>query len=344
MSAWLLMGLLSAAVTSRTQALTVSVRVPWAYRPLIAFDALGFYLMKTVWPFPLAADYGRTPAALGNNPRLMIPTLAALVIVSAILWLAIRRNEAYKLGILWPIVLAPVLGLLPFGYQRISTVADHYNYLPLALAAALVAIALGNARWLSQRSALAALIALVAVESGASLARIEDWRGEDRFFTDMLAKNPASVTAKVDLSAMMCGRGNWQGGLAMIEGALLDAPSDAPVLANRAFCLYQAGRIEEVLALQSRIRESEVSENLERNSAAATILLNSLAGAFVAIGKPLHAFAYLCQALTISPNDADIAANISSVKQKLSEAGREVQCPRDHLPWGRLVAIVDGLK
>ena len=65
-------------------------------------------------------------------PRVM--PLGGAVILS----FAIRKDPRYRIALLWPILLVPVLGLIPFSYQRISTVADHYNYMPLAAVAVTV--------------------------------------------------------------------------------------------------------------------------------------------------------------------------------------------------------------
>ena len=84
MSVWALLVVVSAVVTSLAQVNDVrNVHVPLTHRPVLALDALGFYTMKTIWPFPLAADYGRTPDYMWENPSGMIFTIGLLVVAAA---------------------------------------------------------------------------------------------------------------------------------------------------------------------------------------------------------------------------------------------------------------------
>jgi protein O-mannosyl-transferase len=110
----------------------------WA-RPLVALDALAFYLHKTIFPIGLTLSYGRTPrAALATHGwaywTWMLP--AALALALALAWWKGRR----LFGLAWVSLIGflffclgffPVLGLIPFGYQTLSTVSDRYAYLSL---------------------------------------------------------------------------------------------------------------------------------------------------------------------------------------------------------------------
>jgi protein O-mannosyl-transferase len=110
----------------------------WA-RPLVALDALAFYLYKTVFPVGLTLSYGRTPrAVLATHVwaywTWMLP--AALTLALALAWWKNRR----PFGLAWVSLIGllffclgffPVLGLVPFGYQTLSTVSDRYAYLSL---------------------------------------------------------------------------------------------------------------------------------------------------------------------------------------------------------------------
>ena len=110
----------------------------WA-RPLVALDALAFYLYKTFVPIGLTLSYGRTPrAALATHAwaywTWMLPVALALAL--AVAWWKSRRH----FGLAWVSLIGllffclgflPVLGLVPFGYQTLSTVSDRYAYLSL---------------------------------------------------------------------------------------------------------------------------------------------------------------------------------------------------------------------
>jgi hypothetical protein len=95
---------------TRAQQAGASIRVesPLAGRPLVALDALGFYLGKLAWPFHLAADYGRRP------DRLVDPWLVALapVALAGVLAALPGRRASLLALALFAAALSPVLGLV----------------------------------------------------------------------------------------------------------------------------------------------------------------------------------------------------------------------------------------
>ena len=82
---WALLALPMVWVTSRAQPLTAEgFESPLLGRPVVALDALGFYLGKLLLPVPLTIDYGRTPlGVLANRTTILTVTfaLAALMLV-----------------------------------------------------------------------------------------------------------------------------------------------------------------------------------------------------------------------------------------------------------------------
>lgn len=343
MSGWLVLALGATLATRTAQSQVMHPNVPLFQRPLVALDALGFYVLKTIWPHPLAADYGRTPETVLAAPRVMLPTIVALAAAAALVgWLA-RRDRRFAIAALWVVLLAPVLGLVSFGYQHISTVADHYLYLPLTVVASVVALAFARAARRPVGAEWSVLALIVLLGGAASWRRAQDWRDNDRFFRDMLVKNPTSFTANLDLSAMMCDRGEAAQGLPLIREAASLKPSDGPYFANEVYCLFRAGRYDEAKGLQQRLLEPGLRADVERNPEAAANLASSFAGVYVVLGDPIRAFAYLCQAEAIAPNDRDVATNIASVRAALEARGRRVQC-RGYLPWDVLVPVVERLE
>jgi Flp pilus assembly protein TadD len=115
-----------------------------ADRILIAADSAAFYLDKLAWPASLSPVYARSVAHGLRMPAsdgffhmrvaagyVSVAALCAAVLI--VLWLGRR----WWLGaIIFVAGWAPVSGLVPFGYQAISSVADRYACLP-ALGAAL---------------------------------------------------------------------------------------------------------------------------------------------------------------------------------------------------------------
>lgn len=103
---------------------------PWWARPLVAGDALAFYLSKLVAPWGLCPDYGRSPRWVMAQGTFYVAWLVPAALVASLACLRGRRVwlTAVGLSVAW---LVPVLGFVPFEYQRISTVADRYLYLAM---------------------------------------------------------------------------------------------------------------------------------------------------------------------------------------------------------------------
>ena len=104
--------------------------VPILHRPIVAIYAIAFYVWKTVWPVHLCTDYGRVPWKIFADGQAywtwIVPVgIGGLLIFARRMPMVIAGAAVYVLGLL------PVLGLVGFDYQGISTVADRYLYLPM---------------------------------------------------------------------------------------------------------------------------------------------------------------------------------------------------------------------
>ncbi|MBX7166762.1 MAG: tetratricopeptide repeat protein [Pirellulales bacterium] len=167
---------------------------PWPWRPVIALDALGFYLACLVWPWRLVPDYGRTPQALIAALPAQSGYIAATVLVvlgSAVLAWKTRNRAAWIVPVVFALSVAPVLGLVTFGHQDISTVADRYLYLAMLPVAWLLALVVDhrraeNARW---TLVLGGCLVLLA---GVSFQQQSLWRDPVTLAEGVLRTNPAS--------------------------------------------------------------------------------------------------------------------------------------------------------
>lgn len=178
---------------------------PIISRPLIAADALAFYLYKLILPLHLAPDYGRNPPVfLHSTARYwtwIVPT-----IVAWLLWRSRRRAPWLGVaGLIFVAALLPVLGFTPFDFQYYSTVADHYLYLAmlgpaLALAMALVVV---HKRWMT-----ATVVLILIALAGRSSAQALYWRSTPALFEHTLAINPDSGVSHERLGAYYHQLGN----------------------------------------------------------------------------------------------------------------------------------------
>src|SRR5205823_5816266 len=100
-------------------------------RPLLAADALMFYLRQVFFPARLGFDYGRSPDWVLAHGRAWI-AVGVLANAAIIIFFALpRKAPAVIAAAIFTAGLLPVLGLVPFDFQVYSTVADHYAYLAM---------------------------------------------------------------------------------------------------------------------------------------------------------------------------------------------------------------------
>jgi Tfp pilus assembly protein PilF len=168
----------------------------WA-RPLVAGDALAFYLFKLFWPTQLCFDYGRTPQAILHSGQIWVSWLTPLCLAIACALSMRRQQLGSAAALVFLVGLLPVLGLVPFDFQEKSTVADRYVYVSM-LGAALAAAAVVRARdSIRFRAVAASVVVALAV---ASWIQTRTWRDTRTMATHGLSINPRSFAA-LDLLA-----------------------------------------------------------------------------------------------------------------------------------------------
>jgi len=257
----------------------------WA-RPLIAADALAFYLYKLVWPAKLTFDYGRTPAYVRESGMIAWTWVVPAIVVAGAWWAWRRGGQAGRavaagLAVM-VIVLAPVLGLVRFDFQVYSTVADHYLYLAMLGPALIVA-------WLVSRRPTAPVLViagcLVAILGVRSFAQTKHWHDSRALFTHGLEVNPRSFASYSHLASMANEANRPDEAIALIRRALDIRPDAArhsiyaealrrkgdtaaamsayrealrrddaypPALANLAVMLAEQNRLDEAIPLARR--------------------------------------------------------------------------------------------
>jgi protein O-mannosyl-transferase len=156
---WYAVALAFVLISSRIQEVPIPVGGPLWLRPLVALDALAFYLWKLVLPIHLSFDYGRNPHSLLSDPGFhhalywtwIIPIALAIVLWRAKAKMLTTGALVFVLGLL------PVLGLFEFAFQYFTTAADRYVYLPM------LGVALAIAWAVDRRGGIKTALAMVAV-------------------------------------------------------------------------------------------------------------------------------------------------------------------------------------
>ena len=342
---WLLAALALVLVTKAQQPdFVVQAGVPAAQRPVVALDALGFYLSKVILPVQLLPDYGRTPARVleGGFSWIWLLPLALLAVLAV--W---RRDLRRSVPALWfAAVLAPVLGLIPFEYQNISTVADRYVYLAMlgpALAAAFV---------LAARPARGLLVAagvLVVVLGVAAHRQSSFWRSTEVLFERTLAHNPRSFTAHNNLGNALAKSGRYEEAVGHFTETVQLSPAYFRGWTNRGNSLQKLGRLEEAVAdfrealrlmpafVDARIHLARALDGLGRSDEAAREFQLALQGSpeiaethnaagvrFFESGDPAVAESHFRQALQLRPTYAEAHNNLANCLVRLGRVPEAV--------------------
>ncbi|MFO1477010.1 MAG: tetratricopeptide repeat protein [Verrucomicrobiota bacterium] len=224
-------------------AMTSMARVSAAARWENAAVSYVRYLLKSVWPSGLSANY---PVVEHWAPGVVVYAVILLGLISAAAWLTRRAAPWFFTGWSWYLAaLTPVLGLVAVGEQ---SMADRYTYVPfigLAIVVAWGAAALaagGRPRAMALAAALAAAITLVAVTREA----IGWWRDTETLF--------GRVVSVTENSRFNDALGNWlvsagriNDALPRFETAVAIDPGSAAIQVDDANALLRAGRLDEAI-------------------------------------------------------------------------------------------------
>ena len=255
-SPWMACAVLAGAITKELQPdrATAMAFVPSiAERPLVALDAASFYLGKLFVPLDLSADYGRTPQFVFSAASFQVGWILLPALLVALLLARHRRLPLVALA-LFGAWLAPVLGLVAFNFQRISTVADRYVYLamlgPALLAAWIVA------RWWN-RPVLAAAAAILGLFAALSFLRLGAWHDTPALFSNALKVNPHSAVARYHLGYQAFLEGRRDEAIELYRKSLECRPDLVETHIGLARAFFASGKVEEacdVLRTATRFR------------------------------------------------------------------------------------------
>jgi len=254
---WLLMSLVWAVVTKWQQPGSPGFFVPpWWQRPLVAGDALTFYLGNLVFPFLLGPDYGRSPGWLLAQWWAWVVWVPAAGMIVALGLLRGRRIWLVGVG-LWLGWLLPVLGFVPFDFQRISTVADRYMYLALLGPALVSAWGLEHV-WRRQhvplrRGVTTALVLWLALLGAKTVWQTGWWRDSHHFVELALKTNADSVVGWTHRGVLLSREGRIGEAIQSYLYALERHPNYAELHYNLGVCLAWLGNLDEA---ERQLREA----------------------------------------------------------------------------------------
>lgn len=291
--------------------LAVAGAVPSAFRPLVAADAVGFYVFKILMPFRFAVDYGRTASRLFTHPGMMLPTISVTAALTALAWIARRRAPILTAAVVaFMVALLPNSGLVPSDFQQFSTVADRYAY--LAMFGPSLAIA-----WFLSRQTVLKRPRLAGVVTGILIVAMvfktksvtEIWRNDRTLFANAVHVTPDSAMAHENLAFGLL-RTDPAAALTECQTALRLRPGQQGPHRTLTIAYTMLGD------RPAALREAQESVRLNPGDASAHRYLGRLlddAGDRAAASQEYRA------ALTLDPNDAESMTDLAAV---LAEEGQ----------------------
>jgi tetratricopeptide (TPR) repeat protein len=316
----------------------------WA-RPLIAGDAVLFYLYKLVLPLRFGPDYGRTPQVVLEHGWLFLTGLMPFALAG---WLWLKRKKLSSLvtaaGV-FVVGLLPVLGLISFSFQRYSTVADRYAY--LAMLGPGLALAWGLTRPKKKFAAICGAIVL-----GLFLLRsawqIPYWNDTLTFFKHALQVNSNSHLAHNNLGFALAKQGQDVEAISHYKEALRLEPESSLTHLNLGNAMARQGKLEEAIhhyteALRivptyarahtnlglALARQGRYDEAIEHHTEALRIepgfaeAHNNLANVLARQGKFEEATQHYTEALRLNPGYAEAHTNFGiafAIQKRFDEA------------------------
>jgi Tfp pilus assembly protein PilF len=306
---WLVLAVLWGLFASQVQPPASGAFIPplWA-RPLIAGNAVSFYLYKLVVPVWLGLDYGRTPEAMLAQPWLLC--LTALVPVGLVVWLWHKRTRVPWLVATAGVFVAgllPNLGLVPFAFQAFSTVADRYMY--LAMLGPALAIAWGLAqvrqRWLVIGCAM--VLGILGIRSAWQTSY---WHDTVSLFEHELAIHPGSSVAHNNLGMVLAAQNRLTEATHYYTEAVRLWPRNTDAHNNLGNALSRQGKTPE--AIQQYMEALRLKPNHPE-------AYNNLGAALASQGRVAEAIGHYTTALRLQPHYVKARLNLGVI---LAQQGR----------------------
>ncbi|MFT5287894.1 MAG: tetratricopeptide (TPR) repeat protein, partial [Planctomycetota bacterium] len=232
-------------------------------RAWISIDSLGFYVLQVLAPSTFCPDYGRTPEWVLNQ-GLTTASIVGLAYIGLLAIVLIARKWRFAcILMVFPAILGPVLGLLPFGHQQISTVTDRYAYVamiaPAFLVARLVVMPRLGRIW-------PMTLGLFALYIPLSFQATLNWSDTTAMWENVLIVNPRSGSALTNLGFQHEAAGREEQAIEFYERAIAASPTNALAYNNIGNIHFRANRLDQAQAAYKRARIANSSDLHSRNN------------------------------------------------------------------------------
>jgi len=239
------MSLVTYVVQQRGGAVITLDAIPFASRLGNGLISLVVYIAQMLWPTRLAVfyPYPAEPPAW----KITVATLA-VVVISVMVVLAIRRRPYLVVGWLWYVgTLVPVIGLIQVGEQ---SHADRYTYLPLV--GLFIMLAWSGAdicqHWPRLKPVLAGLAGIACcICASLTWFQIQHWRSSESLFRHAIGVTSGNYLAYTNLGAALRSQGRVDEAVSDFERALEVRPHFVDAENDLGEARLSQGRTDEAI-------------------------------------------------------------------------------------------------
>lgn len=274
----------------------------WWQSPLIAGDALSFYLSKVFVPLFVGPDYGRAPAVILSQWWGYVTWVLPLIVCFTLPHLRGRKAIWYWSAVLVSLVaLLPYLGFVELPAQHISSVRDRYFYFAMLGPALALAYAISMARhsWLP-------VLSIVGLFAATWLTRneVKHWQNDVVLWEHALKVNPDSPIAHEILGYQFRTSGDLERAKEHYEKALIVNRSNPEIYYFLAKLEASSGNQQKAIELYEKV--------LAIDAKFAPAYVN-LGVAKLALGDSEAAKDLFRQAIALAPNDPLAVRNLGMI-------------------------------
>ena len=266
------------------------------------------YLLKMLWPVPLAIFY---PLPKTISPLAVVGAAAVLTSITAAAWFGRKRCPYGLVGWLWFLgTLVPVIGLVQVGFAAMS---DRYTYFPLIgmFIAITFAVRDGiNRLQLSSKVIIPAAVLILGAWVALTENQLRFWRTDESLFAHAVSATTDNEPAHLCLGQVYEMQGRNAEALSEYRIGLELHPVRVKTYSNVAHLLAVTGQTNAALA-QLRVALRLFPADAPTHDSLANLLADC--------GQTNAALAEFREAVRIDPRDAALQDNLGAM---LVEVGR----------------------
>jgi tetratricopeptide (TPR) repeat protein len=311
---------------------TVTAR-PIEGRVAVALYGLGFYVWKTLVPWPIAPLYQIPTRVDPFAPAMLAGAATAIAITVALVWLRRRWPAGLAVWLSYVILVSPVSGLTQSGPQLVAARYTYLACLGFALLAGALVVWLarmaetpvGRSRALAACAVVAAWLAALGV---LTWRETYVWRDSETLWSTAVAMDPGSPIAHNNLGFVYLSQGRLDAADREIRISPGLSPEWDQARQNLAFLLAKQGRLRE--AGEARVELGYTLLKQGKYDAAVELFgkevearptdaaaRNNLGAALLLRGEVRRAIAELEHAVRLDPSYERAQRNLAAARQRL---------------------------